>query len=139
MAKRAGNTWVAIFDGQLGRVYAVDGDRRLRHLESEGLDARPGPEQRPDTGSLHNAQLRKVEDVAFITPQDFVTQFAGHLEERAGRGAFDHLVVSAAPKALADFRQLASDALKARVVAELNKDYVHVPIKQVEAALAEHL
>jgi protein required for attachment to host cells len=132
-------TWVATFDGQLARVYAVGDDGNLRHLESEGLDARRDQENRRDTGSLHNAELRTVEEVGFITEPQFVIRFCHHLAQRARAGAFDRLIVSAAPKALAEFRSCAAEQLKGKVVVELNKDHVHTPIKEVEAAIQDHL
>ena len=137
--RRESKTWVATFDGQLGRVYAQGDDGNLRHLEQEGMDSRPNPDERRDTGSLNNANLRHTEDAGFITEQQFVDSFTKHLAERARGGAFDRLIVSASPKALATFRDAAPQELKGKVAAELNKDHVHTPIKQLEAALSDHL
>ena len=137
--RRESKTWVATFDGQLGRVYARGEDGNLRHLEQEGMDSRPNPDERRDTGSLNNANLRHSEDAGFITEQQFVDSFTKHLADRARRGAFDRLIVSASPKALATFRDAAPQELKGKVAAELNKDHVHTPIKQLEAALSDHL
>ena len=136
---RQQKTWVTTFDGQLARVYAVGEDGNFRHLESEGMDARREPETRRDTGSLNNANLKTVDTVGVLTEPQFVETFAKHLAARAQAGAFDRLVVSAAPKALAEFRTSAPDQLKAKVSAELNKDHVHTPIKAFEAAVQEHL
>jgi protein required for attachment to host cells len=131
-------TWVATFDGQLGRVYAQGSDGNLRHLAEEGMDSRPNAEERPDTGSLRKA-LPHVDDAGFITEQQFVDTFTKHLADRARSGAFDKLIVSAAPKALATFRDAAPQELRGKVTAELNKDYVHTPVKQLEQAISEHL
>jgi len=132
-------TWVTTFDGQLGRVYARGEDGNLHHLPSEGMDARHDAESRRDTGSLNNAPLKQTGPVGMITEPDFVTEFTNHLAACAKRGAFDRLIVSAAPTALAVFRQNAPQELKGKVAVELNKDYVHTPIKQLEAAVSEHL
>ena len=132
-------TWVTTFDGQLARVYAVGEDGNLRHLEAEGLDARRDQESRRDTGSLNNAELKTVGEVGYITEPQFVDRFCRQLAERARAGAFDRLIVSAAPKALAEFRSCAAEQLKGKVAAELNKDHVHTPIKALEAAIAKHL
>jgi protein required for attachment to host cells len=134
-------TWVTTFDGQLARVYAVGDDGNLRHLESEGMDARRGRDDdgRRDTGSLHNAALKQVDEIGMITEPQFVDTFCKQLAQRTQSGAFDRLIVSAAPKALAEFRNCASDQLKGKVVVELNKDYVHTPIKDFESAIQEHL
>ncbi len=132
-------TWVTTFDGQLARVYARGEDGNLRHLPSEGMDGRHDAETRRDTGSLNHAPLKQTEPVGMITEPDFVTEFTNHLADCARRGAFDRLIVSAAPTALAVFRQTAPQELKGKVAVELNKDYVHTPIKQLEAAISEHL
>ena len=65
--------------------------------------------------------------------------FAGHLEQRARRVAFDRLIVSADPKSLATFRKAVAGELKDKIVVELNKDHVHTPVKQLEQAISEHL
>ena len=137
--RRENRTWVATFDGQLGRVYARGADGNLRHLEQEGMDSRPNPDERRDNGRLDHASLRHTEDASFITEQQFVDTFTKHLADRARKGAFDKLIVSASPKALATFRDAAPQELKGKVAAELNKDHVHTPIKQLEAALSDHL
>ena len=131
-------TWVTTFDGQLGRVYAQGKDGNLHHLPDEGLDARHNADTRTDSGSL-NAPLKQTGPVGMITEPDFVAEFTNHLAQRARGGAFDRLIVSAAPTALAVFRQTAPDVLKNKITVELNKDYVHTPIKQLEAAISEHL
>jgi protein required for attachment to host cells len=129
------NTWVATFDGQVGRVYGVDGDRRLRHLEQEGRDARPNSDDQPD--GLRVPQTE--EKAGYITEPQFVEKFAHHLDARGRAGAFQKLIVSADPNALHYFRDAVPPSLKAMVKAELNKDHVHTPVKALEAALSDHL
>jgi protein required for attachment to host cells len=132
-------TWVATFDGQLGRVYAQGEDGNLRHLDAEGMDARPNSEERPDA-TERKARLGSVGgDIAFSTEEQFVKTFTGRLEQRARSGAFDRLIVSADPRSLATFRKACNGALKDKVAAEVNRDHVHTPVKQLEAALSEHL
>ena len=140
MPNRKHTTWVTTFDGQLGRVYAKGDDGNLHHLAAEGMDARPNAEARPDGGDLKQATMG-VEggDVTFSTEEQFVKTFAGHLEQRARRGAFDRLIVSADPKSLATFRKAVNGPLKDKIVVELNKDHVHTPVKQLEQAISEHL
>ena len=140
MPNRKHTTWVTTFDGQLGRVYAKGDDGNLHHLAAEGMDARPNAAERPDGGALKQPNLGPVGgDIAFSTEEQFVKTFAGHLEQRARRGAFDRLIVSADPKSLATFRKAAANELKDKIVVELNKDHVHTPVKAFEAAISEHL
>jgi len=132
-AQRAGSTWVATFDGRVGRVYELGGDGYLHHLEAEGMDARTNSEEQPD--GLHLKQAFEPGQ----TEPDFVKKFVGNLDARAQSGAFDRLIVSADPDALGFFRDYAPQTLRAKVSAELNKNHVHTPVKQLEASLADHL
>jgi protein required for attachment to host cells len=128
-------TWVATFDGQVGRVYGVDEEKRLRHLESEGRDSRPNSDSQPDRLRVPHTG----ETAGYITEPQFVEQFTRHLDERGRAGAFQRLIVSADPNALHYFRDAVPPTLKAKVAAELNKDHVHTPVKAFEAAISEHL
>ncbi|MBW3558387.1 MAG: host attachment protein [Proteobacteria bacterium] len=128
-------TWVATFDGQVGRVYGVDEQKRLRHLESEGRDARPNTDSQPDGLRVpHTAEV-----AGYITEPQFVESFAKHLDQRARAGAFQRLIISADPNALHYFRDAVPATLKTKVVKELNKDHVHTPVKAFESAISEHL
>lgn len=128
-----GPTWVATFDGRVGRVYALGDDGNLHHLQAEGLDARPQADSEPDGLRLTHAYEPGLSE------PDFVRKFTGNLAARAQGGAFDRLIVSADPDALSFFRDYAPQALRSKVSAELNKNHVHTPVKQLEASLADHL
>ncbi|MDP8916057.1 MAG: host attachment family protein [Pseudomonadota bacterium] len=132
-AHRAGPIWVATFDGRVGRIYELGQDGNLHHLQAEGMDARTNAQSEPD-----NLRLTPAFEPGMTEP-DFVRKFVGHLDAQAQRGAFDRLIVSADPDALASFRDYAPSTLKAKVSAELNKNHVHTPVKQLESSLAEHL
>jgi protein required for attachment to host cells len=127
-----GPVWVATFDGQLARVYAVDEQKRLRALDAEGLDARENSDDQPDG-------LRLPHTGSPTREHEFVTHFAEQLDRRLGAGAFGTLIVSADPTALSYFRQYAPARLKEAVKAEINKDHVHTPVKAFEAAISQHL
>ncbi len=129
----AGPTWVATFDGRVGRVYELGGDGNLHHLKAEGMDSRTNSEEQPD-----GLRLKQAFEPGMTEP-DFVRKFVGHLDAKAQRGAFDKLIVSADPDALGFFRDYAPQTLRGKVTAELNKNHVHTPVKQLESSLAEHL
>ena len=129
------NTWVATFDGQVGRVYGVDDEKRLRHLEQEGRDARLNADSQPD--GLNVPQTH--DKAGYITEPQFVEQFTAHLDARGRAGAFQKLIVSADPNALHYFRDAVPPTLRDKVVVEVNKDHVHTPVKAFEAAISQHL
>jgi protein required for attachment to host cells len=139
MPNKKKTTWVATFDGQVGRIYTLAGDGNLRHLAEEGMDARPGQENRQELKDIGPSTLPYDGSVDFSTEEQFVKTFTGRLEQRALSGAFDRLIVSADPKSLATFRKAADQRLKEKVSVELNKDHVHTPVKALEQAISEHL
>ncbi len=73
-------------------------------------------------------------DPVEVRERRFVEDLADRLEVSCAEGAFQRLVIAAAPNALGDLRPALSDAVKKTIVAELAKDLTNVPISK----LAEH-
>jgi protein required for attachment to host cells len=63
-----------------------------------------------------------------------VEHLADVLDERHQAGAFQRLVIAAAPAALGDLRPALSDEVRETILAELPKDLTNVPTPK----LAEH-
>ncbi len=57
----------------------------------------------------------------------------------AKAASFDRLVVAADATSLGVFRTAASTALTAKLTAEIDRDYVHTPLPELEAALAKRM
>lgn len=132
--------WVAAFDGRLARVWAADEAGRLHERPGDGLDARNNTEAQRQGGRGEGQP--DLPHAGYPEQQNeprFVEHFAMRLADRARQGAFDRLIVAADPHALGYFRQCAPEPLRKTVVAEVDRDYVHTAVKDLEAALAEHL
>lgn len=134
-------TWVATFDGSEARVYGFDREGRLHELPGERMTGGHGPHAgegratvQAEYGGGEDAQ-GKEQDPENLTEHAFVDRLARRLSERAAQGDFEHLVVAAAPKALGRFRKTVDPQLEAKIRVELDKDYVHTPIKQLEETL----
>ena len=56
------------------------------------------------------------------------------LEQKHNEGAFERLVIAAAPAALGDLRPALSDGVRETIMAELPKDLTNIPM----ARLTEH-
>lgn len=137
-------TWVLIADGAQARVLENTGPGKgLSGVEGlkfsqEPLSAqdivtdRPGRSSGP-IGPGGGAMDPKTDPVAYRETQ-FVKNVAGVLEKKCADGAYDRLVIAAAPIALGDIRKSLSDNVKKTVVAELNKDLTNIPTPQ----LAKH-
>ncbi len=144
-------TWVLIADGARARVLAqgkpfealkpalaeeeitgstaqskeIGSDRPGRSFDSSGLGGRHA--MAPPTDPQRYAKFA------------FARELAERLEEAAQGGRFDRLILVAAPKTLGDLRELLPGAVKAKVVAEIDKDLTHVPARDLPKHLAEVL
>lgn len=72
--------------------------------------------------------------------QKFTADVASKIDSYEQEGAFDRLVVCAAPQTLGDLRLMLSTATRAKTTAEISKDYSNLPtdklISSVRAAMA---
>lgn len=122
--------WVLTVDHQRARVYAAtDGglspvdemtmDEHLpvsheagSHPPDLGYAAKGGPSHgyQPRTTPHEKAAIR------------FVDRVASALQAAAAKGAFDRLVVTAAPRALGELRESLPEAVRGKVVGELDSD-----------------
>ena len=66
----------------------------------------------------------------------FLEELVKKLDRELSAGAFKSAVVCAPPRALGVLRQAYTPALKQAVRAELDKDFVKVPVHEIEKHLA---
>lgn len=59
--------------------------------------------------------------------QKFTSEVASKIDSYAAEGAFDRLVVCAAPQTLGDLRSMLSDKTRNLTMAEINKDFSKLP------------
>lgn len=143
---RPTKTWIVIADGDQAKVFEHDGPgkglRALKDLElsQEHLKARdimadrPGRASNPSSPGSRAAVDYKTDPVA-DRERKFVEQLAEMLERKHEEGAFDRLVIAAAPAALGDLRPALSEGVRQSILGELPKDLTHIPTPK----LAEHL
>jgi len=135
-------TWVLIADGAQARVLQHNGPGKGL-TQVEGLDFAIDPIQnqdimsdRPGRGHASNGSARsgiepKTDPVAYRETQ-FVKSLADMLDRQQQKGAYDRLVIAAAPIALGDIRKAMSAGVKKTVVAELDKDLTNLPTQQLD-------
>lgn len=143
-------TWVLIADGARARVLEHKGPgkglREVRglefsdeHLRSGDIMAdRPG---RSFSSSGHDrSAMEPKTDPIDKREADFVAKLAEVLDKKLSEGAFDRLILTAAPHALGDLRKVLTPQLQAKVAAELAKDLTKIPnqdiIKHLDGLLA---
>ena len=138
-------TWVLIADGAQARVLANTGPGKGL-TQVEGLDfaieqkqAQEIMTERPgrtfsSVGSARSGIEPKTDPVAYRETQ-FVKSLADMLDRQQQNGAFDRLIIAAAPIALGDIRKAMSAGVKKTVVAELDKDLTNLPTHQLDKHL----
>ncbi|WP_075289646.1 host attachment protein [Pararhizobium arenae] len=70
-------------------------------------------------------------DPAREEQQKFTAEVASKLDGYAQEGAFDRLVVCAAPQTLGDLRSMLSPATRDKTTAEINKDFSNLPTEKL--------
>ena len=138
-------TWIVLADGDQAKIFEHDGPGKGLHivkdlnLEQDHLKAQDIMSDRPgrsfaSAGAGARSAVEYHSDPVEVRERRFVQRLAQVLDEKHREGAFDRLVIAAAPTALGDLRPALSDAVKATVIAEMPKDLTNVPT----AKLAEH-
>jgi protein required for attachment to host cells len=131
-------TWILAADGNQARL--LKGVNLLK-------DGQQSPEQ-----EVFRSEPKKVQDImtdrpgrsqAAIGPsraameytndpvreeqQKFTSEIAGKIDSYAADGAFDRLVLCAAPQTLGDFRNMLSSRARDMTMAEINKNFSNLP------------
>lgn len=138
-------TWVLIADGAQARVLENTGPGKGLKLV-EGLDFAIEPLQAQDIvsdrpgsksggGSQSRGGMEPRTDPVAHRETEFVKSLAAMLNRKQQSGAFDRLVIAAAPIALGDIRKAISPAVQKVVIAELNKDLTNLPTDKLDAHL----
>jgi protein required for attachment to host cells len=139
-------TWIVVADGAQAKIFEHDGPgkglRALKDLnrEQEPLQAREIMADKPgrsfsSAGPGSRSAMEYHTDPVQVRERRFVEELAETLDKKHQEGAFDRLVIAAAPSALGDLRPALSDGVKGTILAELPKDLTNIPIPK----LAEHL
>ncbi len=130
-------TWIVVADGTQAHVFESRGPGKRLTIVSD-LDWSIPPMQSQDIGSdrpgrtfassgTHRSAKVPSSDPAKHREDEFVREFADALDRKAQQGAFDRLIIAAAPAALGTLRKSLSDHVRGHIVAELDKDLTNVP------------
>ncbi len=145
-------TWVVIADGEKYLLLRNKGDEEFLHLEVVGHDTSPNAPARElstdRAGRQHDAKRELDGNIAAwgtsameetdwhrVEEARFARHVAETLGEMAASGRFDKIVVIADPRSLGEFRTAYDDRLKARIVAEIDKDLTNLPLDRIEASI----
>jgi protein required for attachment to host cells len=138
-------TWILVADGDQAKLFENDGPGKGLHaveglqFAQEHLRAREIMADRPGRAGAGNAPGSRAameyhSDPVDLRERRFLESVADVLNARCMEGAFDRLVIAAAPTALGELRPALSEQVRKTVLAELPKDLTNIPTTK----LAEH-
>jgi protein required for attachment to host cells len=137
--------WIVVCDGGKAIILQNHGDEKFPDLRTKETyehavpltreigTASPGRVQ-PSVGTARSA----VEQAAWHTQEErsFLENLVRRLDKAIAAGEVRDLIIIAAPRALGVLRQVYSHAVRKAIRLELGKDYVRMPISEIEMQLA---
>jgi protein required for attachment to host cells len=136
--------WVVVCDGAKALVLENAGDARFPNLKTlevfEQKDLATH-EQGTDKPGRTNASVGTIRSAVGQTDwhdrseEAFLARLAQHLDAAVAAGRTKSLIVIAPPRALGVLRPLYSAALKGALRAEIDKDFVKLPVHEIEKHL----
>lgn len=148
MAVLTKETWVLIADSEKALFLRNTLDAQDPNLEVIRKDEQDNPSdiaqsanrpgRKPDTGVN---QMSAMDDTDWheLAKERFASDLADQLYKYAHSGAFERIVLVAAPNVLGALRKEMHKEVRARVVAELDKDLTNHPLGKVEELLKAEL
>lgn len=134
---KATKTWILIADGARARVLENTGPGKGLS-EVNGLEFSQEPLKNQDivsdkpgrafsSAGYGRSGMEPPTDPADKREADFVAGLADVLDQKLQSGAFDRLIIAAAPQALGNLRKALSARVQEKVLAELAKDLTKIP------------
>lgn len=121
---------VAVVDGEKLVMFKNTGEHepQLTALPAEAIDGAGSGSKGHQSSSANPDESTRAED-------GYAAGVAAMLNERALSGAFDHLLVIAAPKTLGELRKHWGKPLQAKLVGEIAKDLTGQSADQIVTAI----
>jgi protein required for attachment to host cells len=142
---RTVRTWVVTADGSRARIYESLGPgtelREVLHEDESALRTKEivsdkGGRRRDTTGSGRHA-VSASSDPQRHHEREFARRICGFLDRQANEGAFDRLVLTAAPATLGDMRALLHKATREFIHFEVDKDFTSLAPRDIVDRLAD--
>lgn len=136
--------WVVVCDGAKALVLQNAGDSKFPNLktvevfEQKDQSTRELGTDKPGRTNASTGTIRSSvgqTDWHDQAEQQFLTRLAHHIDAAISAGKTKSLVVIAPPRALGMLRPAYSQALKGALRAELDKDFVKMPVHEIEKHL----
>lgn len=148
MAHLTKDTWVVVTDSEKALFLRNLTDHADPFLEVTDKDEQDNPSDqaqsanRPgrmaDTGQGQRSAMDDT-DWHELAKERFAADLAGKLYHQAHQGAFDRLVLVAAPQVLGDLREELHKEVADRVIAEIPKTLTNHPVGDIEKLVKKEL
>jgi len=135
---------VLVADGRKSLFFRNQGDADFPNLQVEDKQVQDNPahhEQASDTAGMSmktkDGRGGSMEEVDFHQQEEnrFAADMAAMLKARALSNDYESLVVVAPPRTLGELRRHYHKEVEKRLVAEVPKDLVNVPVPEIEKIL----
>jgi protein required for attachment to host cells len=137
--------WVVVCDGAKALVLENTGDTKFPNLKTvEALEQKDLPTRELGTGQPgrtmssvgHGRSSYQQTDWHARAEEAFLTALVERLDAAVTAGKVKSIIIVAPPRALGVLRPAYSHAVKGAVRAELDKDFVKLPVYEIEKHLA---
>ena len=135
------DSFVLVADGRKSLFFRNEGDGEFPNLIVEEKEADHNPphgEQASDlAGRAANTRGSSMEEVDFHQQEEdrFAAATAAMLKDRALSNDYESLIVVAPPHAIGILRRAYSSHVRQALRAEVEKDFVKLPVKEIERHL----
>jgi protein required for attachment to host cells len=143
--KIAQGEWVVVCDGAKALILENIGDPKFLNLKTREVYQQDDPKTHEQGTDAPGRAINSVDarrsameqtDWHDQAEQRFLQSLAAHLDAAVNAGKAKSLIVVAPPRALGVLRQAYSHNLRAALRAEIDKDFVKLPVHEIEKHLA---
>jgi protein required for attachment to host cells len=137
--------WVVVCDGKKALVMENVGDTKFLNLKTREVYEQPDPKTHEQGTDAPGRSINSIDgrrsameqtDWHDQEEQRFLQKLAGHLESEINAGKAKGLILIAPPRALGVLRQAYTPNLRNALRAEIDKDFVKLPVHEIEKHLA---
>ena len=137
--------WVVVCDGKKALVLENVGDTKFLNLKTREVYGHPDPKTHELGTDAPGRSFSSVGDGRSAMEQTdwheqeeqrFLHKLASHLDAEVKAGKAKALIMIAPPRALGVLRQAYSHTLRKALRAEIDKDFVRMPVYEIEKHLA---
>ena len=139
------DAWVLVADGEKALILRNEGDGAYPNLQVTRLIEQDNPATRDqgtdrpgrfsDGPSMHRSAVQET-DWHRLAEERFARDLADRLYKAAHAGRFDRLILVAPPRTLGELRDALHKEVRARVIAEIDKDLTNHPVHEIEKIVA---